>query len=99
MAAPYLRPREGGCVLAVRAAPRASRSGVAGPLGGELKISLNAPPADGAANRELVKLLSKLLHIPKSDIEILTGETSRSKTVLLRGLDMADAERALSGGA
>ncbi len=81
---PLLRTTKDGIVLAVRAAPKASASRVSGVMDGELKVSLHAPPADGRANRELIAVLSKTFSIPKSQIEILSGETSRKKTILFR---------------
>ena len=43
------------------------------------KLKVSAPPASGAANAEIIKIFSKLLNIPKSDIIISSGHTSRLK--------------------
>jgi len=86
----YLHPHKHGVVLAVRVNPKSSKSKIAGIIGEELKITLNAPPVDGKANKELTKLLSKTFSIPKSNITLLSGETSRSKRLLLNGLDAQD---------
>lgn len=91
----YLHEQPDGVALNVRVSPRASKSCVQGVLGGEVKVALQSPPVDGKANQELIKLLSKLLKIPKSNIEIIRGETSRNKTVLLRGLNAAQCKAAL----
>ena len=71
----------GGCIfLWVRVVPRASRDAMVGVMGGEaLKIRIQAPPVDGKANAYLVKFLSKHWNIPRSSIEILSGETGRNK--------------------
>jgi uncharacterized protein len=53
--------------------------------GDNIKIYLNSPPADGKANSELIKLLSKELHIAKSGIKIIRGEKSRKKKILIEG--------------
>ena len=45
------------------------------------KIKITAPPVDGAANSEIIKLFSKLLNIPKTSIEITSGLSSRNKTL------------------
>lgn len=82
----FLQTHKEGVVLAIRVTPKASQSKIAGAVENELKVSLHAPPADGQANRELIRLLSKLLNIPKSQLEIIGGETSRSKRVLARGV-------------
>jgi uncharacterized protein (TIGR00251 family) len=74
-----------GVTITVRVIPRASRSEVVGEYGEALKIKLASPPVDGAANEELVKLLSKRLDVPRSDIEIVAGHTSKLKRLLIRG--------------
>jgi len=51
----------------------------------ELKIYVTAPPEDGKANKAIVKLLSKQWDIAKSKIQILRGESSRHKKILLIG--------------
>lgn len=84
----FLQPHKEGLLLAVRVTPKSSRSQIVGVVGNELKITLNAPPADGQANKELIKLLSKTLSIPKSGIELISGETSRSKRILLRNAQL-----------
>ena len=51
-----------------------------------LLVKLAAAPVEGAANDALVELLSRELHVPKRDIQILSGERSRSKRVEIVGL-------------
>ena len=50
-------------------------------------MKLAAAPVDGAANGELIELLSKILRIPKRDVTIVAGERSRAKRVRIAGLD------------
>ena len=45
------------------------------------KARLAAPPVDGAANEALIALLSKEFGVPKREIEIVRGATSRNKVV------------------
>jgi uncharacterized protein (TIGR00251 family) len=66
-------------VLNIRVVPRASRDGFAEIMGDALKVRIQAPPVDGKANAYLVKFFSKQWKIPKSNIEILSGEAGRSK--------------------
>lgn len=80
----FLQTHNDGVILSIRVAPKSSRSQIVGVMGDELKISLNAPPVDGRANKELIRLLAKTFSIPKSGVEILSGESSRSKRILLR---------------
>lgn len=83
-----------GVVLNVRAAPRSSRAGVDGVVGDAVKVRIRAAPVDGKANKELIETLSDCFDLPKSAIEILGGDTSKTKRVLLRGLSV-DAVSAL----
>ena len=48
-------------------------------LSGIPKLKITAPPVDGAANSEIIKIFSKLLNISKSDITISSGQASRLK--------------------
>jgi len=76
--------------LSVRIQPRSSKNGVTRMEDGSLKIRLTAPPVDGAANEALVKFLSEALSISKSQVEIVTGHTSREKRVKISGMSEAD---------
>lgn len=59
--------------------PNSKKSGYAGLYDGLPKLKITAPPVDGAANSEIIKIFSKLLNIPKSDIIISSGQASRVK--------------------
>src|SRR5262245_57259191 len=82
--------------FAVRVQPRASKSGVAGELDGALKIRLAAPPVDGEANEELVRLLAKLFGAPRQRIAILSGQTSKNKIVRVSGISVEKVEKVLA---
>jgi uncharacterized protein (TIGR00251 family) len=71
--------------------PRASTSAVAGRHGDALKIRIAAPPADGAANDELIRFLADRLQIPRSAITITGGSSSRRKTVVISGIETTAA--------
>jgi uncharacterized protein (TIGR00251 family) len=86
----FLRSRPDGLLLAVKLQPRASANEICGQLGDELRIKVTAPPVDSAANEALVRLLAETLDCPRSQIALVRGQTSRHKTVLLRGLTAAD---------
>lgn len=79
----------------VQVQPRASRSEVVGLHGAALKVRLHAPPVDGAANDALVALLAERLDIPRRDVRIVQGATSRAKVVEITGTT-AGAVRALA---
>lgn len=76
-----------GITLKVFIQPRASKNMIAGIYGDALKIKLTAPPVDGAANKMCIKYLSKCFKLPKSSIEIISGQNSRTKLVLFRYKD------------
>lgn len=59
--------------------PNSKKSGYAGVYDGMPKLKITAPPVDGAANAEIIKIFSKLLNIPKSEIVISSGQASRLK--------------------
>ena len=84
-----------GVVLSIRVIPRAGRAGLAGTRDNALLVRLNAPPVEGAANAELLDLLSDILDVPKRALTIVSGERSRSKRVLIAGLDVAAVETRL----
>jgi uncharacterized protein len=91
-----LTVRGGAVTFAVRALPRASRSEILGELDGALKVRLAAPPVEGAANEELVRLLAKRLGVPRRQVTITAGATSRHKLVRVDGLAAADLEQVLA---
>ena len=74
-------------VISVRVIPRAPRTRVDGERGGAILIRLSAPPVDGAANAALVAFLASALDLPRRDVTIVAGATSRDKRVRIVGLD------------
>jgi len=91
-----LAAKEGGVTFAVRVQPRASKSAVAGEFDGVLKIRLAAPPVEGEANEELIRLLAKLFAAPRQRIAILSGQASRNKVVSVSGISVDEAARVLA---
>lgn len=82
--------------LRVHAVPRASRTAFAGVHGEALKVKLAAPPADGAANTELLAFLARTLELPRSQVVLVAGASSREKTVMLSGVSLAAAQALLA---
>jgi len=78
--------QDGAVVLAVRVQPRASKTEIAGVIGGALKVRLQAPALEDRANEALCEFLAHLLKTPKSAVRILSGHRSRSKRVEIRGV-------------
>lgn len=90
----WLEPAKDGCILTVKAVPRASKTEIAGIEGEWIRIRLLAPPVDGKANAALTAFLAKKVGCPKGSVEVASGATARLKRVLLRGIP-ADAARAM----
>lgn len=86
-----------GVSISVLVQPRASRTKVVGEHDGRLKIALAAPPVDGEANAALVEFLSDALNVRKADVQLVDGETSRRKRLVVRGVSL-QAVSALTGG-
>ena len=73
-------------ILNVRAQPRSSRSGIDGLLGDAVKVRIRCAPVDGKANKELIETLADAFDLPKSAVAFKSGETSKTKRILLRGM-------------
>lgn len=96
-AALVLNERAGGVRLSVHVRPRSSRSAILGVREGALEVALTAPPADGAANSELVKLLARALEVRRGDVSIVVGASSRGKVLEVNGIGAEQARARLSG--
>jgi uncharacterized protein (TIGR00251 family) len=85
--------RAEGIRILVQVRPRSSRSAVLGVRDTALEVALTAPPADGAANAELIKLLARIFDVRRGDIAV--GTSSRSKVIAIHGLDAVEARARL----
>jgi uncharacterized protein (TIGR00251 family) len=90
--------RQGSVRFAVHVQPRASRTEIAGIHGTALKVRLHSPPVEGAANDELIAFLAKILTVPKRSVRIISGLSSRKKTVEVDGVSILSVQ-ALAEGA
>ena len=81
--------------IKIKLAPRSSRNEILGREGDGYKVKVTSPPVEGMANKALVALLAEKLGVPKRDIEITAGKTSRMKTVRIHGLSEPEITRAL----
>ena len=87
------RQSKDGVLVALRVTPKASRDkidGVADQADGSkvLKVMVTAVPEDGKANDAVIKLLSKAWKIPRTHMQVVAGQTSRSKTLLIQDGDL-----------
>ncbi len=95
-----LRAAADGVTLAVRAQPGAKKTAIVGIYGegttAQLKIAVQAPPLEGRANVALIAFLAETFGLPKSAVVLASGELSRNKVFLLRGVTPAKATAALA---
>jgi uncharacterized protein (TIGR00251 family) len=78
-----------------RVSPGAARSAIVGRHGSGWKVRVAAPPEDGRANVELLRLLATVLGVAERSLAIVAGQRSRTKIVSVEGLDPAEVERRL----
>lgn len=84
MKIPFSKDKDG-YTLKVVVKTGAKTAGIEEIEGDTVKLKLTAYPRDGAANKELIEMLSEILNVPKSRLEIIKGKTSRHKIVKLKG--------------
>ena len=89
---PYFTETPEGIVLNVKAQPRSSKAGIDGLLGDAVKVRIRCAPVDGKANKELVETLADAFDLPKSRVIFKSGETSKTKRILLQGLSAAEVK-------
>lgn len=90
--------QEGGAALfKVRVQPRAAKNELAGLYDGALRIRVTAPPVEGKANEACCALLAKILNVPKSGVEIASGQTGRNKLVRVTGVTAEEVYKILEG--
>ncbi|BBL76120.1 DUF167 family protein [Methylomagnum ishizawai] len=71
----------GDLILDIHVQPRAAKNEIAGFFGERLKIRIAAPPVDGKANQRVIDFLAETFAVPKRDVVLLAGESSRDKRV------------------
>ena len=79
-----------GTVLNVKAQPRSSKADA-------VKVRIRAAPVDGKANKELVETLADAFDLAKSAVSFKGGETSKTKRLLLRGVDAGRVRAVVEG--
>ena len=81
--------------IRVKVLPKSSRNKIIGREGNLFKVKLTSAPVEGKANKSLIELLAKRLGIAKKRIEIISGKSSRLKTVRIYGLSLEDVSSLL----
>ncbi|MGB7207664.1 MAG: DUF167 domain-containing protein [Pyrinomonadaceae bacterium] len=89
--------KNGAVIFTIRVVPRASKSEIVGEVEGNLKVRISAPPVDGAANDEVVRVLAKAFGVAKSNVVIVAGQTSKTKRIRITGVTAAQLQKILGG--
>ena len=92
---PWVRPAEGGSTIEAFVRPRAAKDALAGVHGTGLRAKVRAPPVDGRANRAVEELFADALGVPRAAVRVVTGESSRHKTIRVSGMSPEDVVAAL----
>lgn len=74
-----------GTVLSIKAQPGAKRNEVRVENNDQIKVCVTQRPEKGKANRAVLEVLAKFLDVRQSRMELLSGETSQQKRILIRG--------------
>lgn len=92
-----MRVNEGpeGVTLKVKVKPKGKQNAVLGVRGDALLVSVTVAPERGKANQACIALLAQILKVPKSAIEIISGETHPEKVMRVRGLTSEQAQERL----
>ncbi|MEW6515697.1 MAG: DUF167 domain-containing protein [candidate division FCPU426 bacterium] len=83
-----------GVRFAIKVRAGAGRTEVTGIWNGALKLNVSRPPSQGEANRECLRFLAECLGLPKTAVEIKSGEHASRKIVFARGITSARAHAA-----
>ncbi len=82
--------------IAIAVKPRSTRAGVTVGADGGITVRVHAPAAEGAANRECIAVFAEAVGVPKSAVQIVRGEKSRTKQLAIAGLSAEEVKRRLA---
>lgn len=74
-----------GATFKVRVQPGASKNKIVGVQEDAPRVRVSAPPVEGKANKALIQFLAKQLAVKRSQMEILSGHKSKTKTIHIVG--------------
>jgi hypothetical protein len=81
-----LEENDQGIVISVKAQPAARRNAITGIHDGALKVAVCQAPEKGKATAAILELLAKSLGLKKRQLELLSGQTSPHKKILITGI-------------
>ena len=76
--------------LSIKAVPNAAKNAIVGWSGEVLRVKVQAPPVDGRANEELCRYLADTLDVPRRNVTVVQGESSRLKRLRVAGLSATE---------
>jgi uncharacterized protein YggU (UPF0235/DUF167 family) len=79
-----------GVVIQVKALPGSRKNEVRGEQDGMLRVSVTQIPEKGKANKAVQEQLAKGLGLRKSQVQLISGETSPLKRFLITGVSVED---------
>ena len=92
-----LEPHPRGVILLVRAQPGARRNEIAGEHNGQLKVAVTQVAEKGKANDAVVEVLCEELSLRRSQVELLSGQTSREKKFLIAEISLDELAERIAG--
>jgi len=93
----FIKETANGVIFHIHVVPKSSKNEYAGIQGDAMKLKITAPPVEGQANDVCIRFLSDLLGVKKNQVTIISGHTSRKKTVAVEGKTKKEFEAILPG--
>jgi len=90
-----IKERDNGVTIEIKVHPGSSRKEVRFRKDDRLAVFVHSPAEKGRANKEVIKLLSKVLAVPSSRLEVIKGERSRRKTILIKDIRAEEVTESL----
>jgi hypothetical protein len=90
-----LKEKDGAVLFKVLVQPRASRNELVGIHGDCLKIRITSPPVENQANKKVCEFLSKLMGVGKGQVEIVEGQKSKVKKVIITNSTLEEVRKKL----
>ncbi len=85
-----------GYCFGIRVKTKAPAEGITGMIGGLYRVAVKEAPEKGKANKRICKILAELFCVSRSRVSIISGQTSRDKTVCVEGVSPEEAEQKLA---
>ena len=82
-------------IIKVKLIPRSSRNQIIGKDGDVFKVKVTSPPVEGLANKALIELFAKRIGVPKGSIDIISGKSSRRKSLRIDDLSLKEVTERL----